>query len=87
VHERDVVLHDLARAELLRQTLVRLVRLGGDDQPRRVAVEPVHDARPRVASARGELPEMKSERVGERAPRDSGRGVDDEAGGLVDDDD
>ena len=65
--------------------LVRARGLGDDDDARRVAVEPVDDARPERAAA-GELPEVEGERVGERARRHPGRGVDDEPGGLVDDD-
>ena len=82
-HERGVRALELARADQLLQEPVRLGRAGHDEQPGRVAVEPVDDPGPVVVvSSLGAVREQSlHERSGPRRPC----GMDDEAGGLVDD--
>ena len=51
--EREVAALELAPPDRLLQRRVRLLRAGDDQEARRVAVEPVHDARPlRIAVLR-----------------------------------
>jgi hypothetical protein len=81
-HERQVLPLDLALTQRRLEPLVCLVRAGHDQQPRRVAVEAVDDARPvRVLPAR----RLPDEPVDERARASAGAGVHGDAGGLVDD--
>ena len=84
--ERDVFLLDLAIVELPRQLLVRRVVLGDDHQPRRAAIEPVHDARPLLAADAAEIVDVMEQRVDQRAARVPGRRMHDHARRLVDDD-
>ena len=81
--ERGVRALELARADQLLQQRVRLRRAGDDEQPGRVAVEPVHDPGPVVVVSplRAVREQALHERAGARRP---GR-VDDEPGRLVDD--
>src|SRR3546814_2550767 len=64
-----------------------LVVLRGDDQAARILVDAVDDAGPRdAADARKLSRAMVEQRVDERAVEIARGGVDDHAGGLVDDD-
>ena len=66
---------------------MRRVGLGDDHQPGGVLVEPVDDARPlHPADARQRRAAMADQRIDQRAVGMARRGMDDEAGGLVDDD-
>jgi hypothetical protein len=82
-NERQVLAVDCAPADQPLQTPVRLLRPSHDEQPGRVAVEPVNDPGPLglLAARRG----MGEQPVDQGPDRVSGRRVDDEAGGLVDD--
>ena len=61
---------------------MRLVRAGDDEEARRVAIEPVDDARPVVVAAGGA---EREQAVHERPRLLPAGGMDDEAGRLVDD--
>ena len=79
--ERQVAALELPRPHQLLEAVVRLLRAGGDEQSRGVAVEPVDDPRPlRVAA----LDLVLEQRLHERAARVPGRRVDDDPGRLVD---
>ena len=81
--ERDVLARERARLHELLQPAVRLGRAGDDEQPRRVAVEPVHDAGPlRLVSTFDVVGEQP---VHERPARVPGRRMHDETRRLVDD--
>ena len=84
--QREVLLLDLAIVELPRELLVRRVVLGDDHQPRRAAIEPVHDARPLLAADAAQIVDVMQQRVDQRAARVAGRRVHDHARRLVDDD-
>ena len=84
--EREVFLLDLAVGELARQLLVRRVVLGDDHQPRRAAVEPMHDARALLAADAAQIVDVMQQRVDQRAARVAGRRMHDHPGRLVDDD-
>ena len=60
---------------------MRLGRAGDDEQPRRVAVEAVHDPGPALVAPGGDA----GERLRQRPRRVPARGMDDDARGLVDD--
>ena len=86
VDDREIAPVDRMRGELLRQALVRDVGLGDDQQARRVLVDAVDDARPRnAADARQRSAAMVEQRVDQRAVEIARRRVDDQPGGLVDD--
>src|SRR5262245_17062426 len=73
--------------ELLRQALMRGVGLGHDEEAGRVLVEAMNDARPSYPANAGQaLAAMGDEGVDESARLVAGGGMDDEARGLVDDD-
>src|SRR2546429_8811605 len=55
-HEREVFPLDPARGQHRAQRAVYLVRLGDDEQARRVAIEPVHDPRTPGVGAAGRAP-------------------------------
>ncbi len=66
---------------------MRAVRLGDDQQARRVLVDAVHDAGALFApDARQRIAAMRQQRVDQRAGRAARRGMDDHPGGLVDHD-
>ena len=72
--------------ELLAERTMRCVGLGHDHEAAGVLVEPMHDARAFHAADAGEtVAAMRDQRVDQRAGRVSRGGVDDQAGGLVDD--
>ena len=80
--EREIAALDLAAADRLLEPRVRLLGAGDDEQAGGVAVEPVDDPGPVVVAAgRVELEQP----VHERSRRVAGARVNDEAGGLVDD--
>ena len=81
-----VFLLDFPVVELARQLLVRRVVLGDDHQPRRAAVEPVHDAGPLLAADAAQIVDVVEQRVDQRSARVAGRRMHDHAGRLVDDD-
>ena len=67
------------------QLHVHLIGLGHDHHAAGVAIQPMHDARPRRSAGRAELVEMKLQRRGQRAgPMSLGR-MHDHARRLVDD--
>ena len=73
--------------ELRGEAVVRRVVLGDDQEPGRVLVEPVHDARPPDAADPGKaFAAMRDQRVDQRAGLVPGAGMHDEPGRLVDDD-
>ena len=84
--QRDVFLLDLAIVKLPRELLVRGVVLGDDHQPRRAAIEPMHDARPLFAADAAQIVDVMEQRVDERAARVARGGMHDHPGRLVDDD-
>ena len=85
--ERQVRLLDPAGLELGHDRGLRRVGPGDHQQPARIAVEAMDDARPLDAgdAAPGLAVAVRQERVDQRAARMTGRRVDDEAGRLVDD--
>ena len=85
--DREVGLADLARAEGGGETLERGVRLGDDDRAAGVAVEAMDDARPPFAADVEDAGAAVEDGVDEGAVGVAGGGVDDEARGLVDDED
>jgi hypothetical protein len=87
VHQREVRLLDAPRLELRHQVRLRRIVLRDHDEAARVAVEPVHDARPGHAADATQLvlAEVSEERVDERAAVVARRRVDHEPGRLVDD--
>ena len=80
-HERLVASLESPPPDEVAETPVRVLRARDDEQARRVAVEPVHDPRALRSLTSAQTPEQA---VHERAGRVSGRRVDDDAGGLVD---
>ncbi len=84
--EGEVLLLHGALADLAREQLVRPVGLCHEEHARRVAVEPVHDPRPALAPDAREVPDVVEQRVDEGSGRVAGRGMDHEAGRLVDGD-
>src|SRR5215213_1800341 len=82
LHQGEIAAGEPAVADHLGETAVGLVGARDDHQPGGVAVQPVHDARPRrIAAAAEEV----AEDVDQSRAVDAGALVDDEAGGLVDD--
>jgi hypothetical protein len=82
-HERDVGSLQLAPADEVLEAPVRLARAGDDEEARRVPIEPVHDPRPLGVLSPGGSTLQQS--VDERAVSVTGRGMDDDTGGLVHD--
>ena len=80
-HERGVAPLQLAALNELLQPLVRLVGAGYDEQPGRVAIEPVDDSGPVLRPTRGPA----GEPVDERARRVARTRMHDDAGGLFHD--
>ena len=83
-HESGVPSLDLALPNRLLEGRERLLGARDDHQPRRLAVEAMHDARPVgiVTPGRAETEQLR----GERASRRAGPRVHGDTGGLVDDD-
>ena len=80
--EREVLAPDLPRGERRLQPPVGLLALGDDEQPRGVAIQAMDDSRPpRLASGGA----ARRERLGEGRAAMGPRGMDDDAGGLLDD--
>jgi hypothetical protein len=81
--EREVLAHELARRQQPLQRRVDRLGAGDDQQPRRVAVEPVHDP-----GALGVLPtrDPPRERLRQRPAAVPARRMHDDARGLVDHD-
>ena len=79
--ERRVLAGDVAALELVSQVTVGGLGPGDDEQPRRVLVETVDDARPVGVAARG----LPGQRLGERALLMAPARVHDESRRLVDD--
>jgi len=78
---------DRMRLELACQPFMRAIGLGGDHQPRRVLVDPMHDPRSRHAADAGELAgAMVEQCVDQSAVEIAGSGVHDQSGLLVDHD-
>jgi len=81
--EREVRPFEVPPADEVPQALVRLARPGDDEEARRVAVEPVDDSGPlEFVPTRGA---PREQAVDERSVGVAGRGMNDDAGGLVDD--
>ena len=80
--EREVLAFERAPPNEALQTAERLLATGDDEQARRIAVETVHDA---GALGRPASRPTSAQRTGERPVRTTGSGMDDDAGGLVDD--
>src|SRR5919106_2653514 len=81
--EREVLARQVARTDEPLQATVGLLRARDDEEPRRVAVEAMDDARPL-----GDVPardRVREQAVHERAAAVPRAWVDDEPGGLVDD--
>src|SRR6266702_185515 len=66
-----------------REPAVRLVGLGDQEQSRRIAVEPVHNARPPLGGPLRQGGAPSHQHVDERVVPVTGAGMDDQAGGLV----
>ena len=73
-------------AKLARQLFVRRVVLGDHHQPRRAAVETMHDPGPLLAADAAEIVDVVQQRVDQRAARMARRRMDDHPRGLVDHD-
>ncbi len=86
VDHRQVALVGCAPTEGEGQGAVRGVVLGGDQHPRGVLVEPVHDPGALHAAHAREVPAVRQQRVYQGAVGVARRGVDDEPRRLVDDD-
>ena len=87
VTEGAVLPFDTVRGELVGQAVMRRVRFRHDQKPARILVDPVHDTRPFFAAdARKVAAEMVQQRIDQCARDRARRGMDDHAGGLVDDD-
>ena len=85
--DRAIAPIDTVVVELAGQTLMRAIGLGGDHQPAGILVDPVDDPRPRdAADARQAALAMVEQSVDQCAVEIARRWVDDEAGGLVDND-
>ena len=82
LHEREVLPRDRAALERRLQRAVGRLVAGDDEQAGRVAIEPVHDARPLRVLRRRRAP---GERLHERAGRVPASGMHDHAGRLVHD--
>ena len=74
---------DLAPLERGGQLPVRRVVLGDDDEAGRVTVETVHDTRPQDTADAGQVGDVMQQRIHEGTRIVAGRGVNDEAGRLV----
>ena len=86
VDDREIAPLDAVRGELPGEPLMSDVGLGDDQQPRRVLVDPVDDARPgNAADPRKAAAAMMQQRVDQSAVRIARRRMDDQPGGLVDD--
>ena len=81
--ERRVGALDLALLDGAGEAAVREVGLGDDEQPRRVAIEAVHDAGPPLGVPGRQRRAPPHQYVDERVIPMAGPGVDDEARGLV----
>ena len=80
--EREIAPFDLAAADRFLERRIRLLRTSDGEQPRGVAIEPVHDPGPLgVSAGRPEREQLPRERS---RPRPRSR-MHDEAGRLVDD--
>lgn len=84
--EGDIFLLRRAIFELVREGVECAVILGDDHDAARVAVESVDDAGPLLAADSGEVGAVVEEGVDEGSRLVAWRGVHDEVGGLVDDD-
>ena len=82
---RAIVLLHRARLELLAQRGVCAVVLGDQDQPRRVLVQTVHNARPHLTADAGEIMHMIQERIDQRPVLVAGCRMHHHAARLVDD--
>ena len=86
VADRQVgFLHVAVGGERLDESVHGGLRLGDDDESGRLLVEPVDDARTRDAADAAQVGAVEEERVHKRPGEVSGRGMDDQPGGLVDD--
>ena len=86
-YQRLIRALDRVLGELTRECHVRGVSLRDHEQTAGVFVEAVDNTRPeRSADARQSLRAVRDQRVDERAVGIAGASVDDEPGGLVDDD-
>jgi hypothetical protein len=83
--EGDVFALDVPRGERPLEQAVDLLRAGYDQQAGGVAVQAMHDARSIGIAAHPPATGGVDEQLGERALAVPARGVHDEAGGLVDD--
>ena len=78
---------DSAQHEIPREGVVGGLGLGDDHQPARILIEAMNDTRPADPADPGKThPAMADQGVYERAVRVSRRGVDNQARGLIDDD-
>ncbi len=90
-HDGHVLPLDVVPREERLERLPRRLVLGDHQEPARALVQPVHDAGPQVPcriariGARALEAAAREERVDQRAALVAARGVDDQAGGLVDD--
>src|SRR5207248_7897202 len=85
-HEREVFLAEALLLELPRERELRDVRLRDDDHSARVLVEPMDDPRSTGLTA-GPRAHPSEHRIHEGPGLVTVRGMDDETGGLVHDDD
>ena len=87
VQQRDVISFRVFFLDLRLQVFVRLVVFRDDEKPRRVLVEPVHDARTNNAVYRAERRQIVQKRVHESAVFTAARRVHDHTLRLVNDGD
>ena len=80
--ERQVLPLEGMPADECRESRVGLLGAGDDEQTRRISIQTVDDSRPLGVTA---CDAATQKRVDQRACRVSGSGMDDETGGLVDD--
>ena len=83
MHQRLIDLAHAAILELRRQRVKGSIVLRHDEQSARLLVQPVDDSRPLHAADAAEGAAVVQQRVDQRAARVPRRGMDDQAGGLV----
>ena len=84
-HQRDVFLLDFVIVELSRELVVGRIVLRDDHKPGGPTIEAVHDAWPELASHSAQVRQVVQQRVHDRARGMTCAGMDDHAGGLVED--
>src|SRR3954465_8505146 len=82
-HQRDVLLFDLAIAELARQLLVCSIVLCHNHQPRRAAIQTMDDPWPQLATHSAQILDVMQQRVDQRSTRMASAWMNDHSRRLV----